>query len=128
MKLNRLTALSISLFSVLSDVKLASAMTYTCITFGLFYFSAGMFFHSILTGASPVTTELFMRVDVITTTPKRFLFWVAACTIPRHQVYHYWLFLVLFLQYRLLHYGVDELVLACTFISIFRARNAAAAR
>ena len=41
----------------------------TCTTtFGLLYFFVGVFFHSRMTGACPLTTDLIMRVDVRTTT------------------------------------------------------------
>ena len=41
---------------------------YVCTTFGLFVFVRGVFLHSRVTGAFPVTTDLIMQVDVRTTT------------------------------------------------------------
>ena len=44
-------------------------MRYTCITLGLFYIIVpGISFHSRVTGACPVTTDLFMPVSSARTT------------------------------------------------------------
>ena len=40
---------------------------YACTIFGLFVFFPGVFLSSRVTGACPVTTDLIMRVNVITT-------------------------------------------------------------
>ena len=53
----------------LAEALLASAMIYACTTFGsVCVFFHGVFLHSRVTGACPVTTDLIMRVNVTTTT------------------------------------------------------------